>query len=206
MEPNWLARAKRLQAIAQNGLTFAADPFDRERYREIRLIAAEIIAAGAEIESQQVVEMFAPETGYATPKIDVRGVVFRDDGILLVRERSDQRWTLPGGWGDVGASPRENVEREIFEESGFRARAVKLLAVYDRSRHPHVPASPFGVYKMFFLCEIVDGAPTPGTETDGVKFFRETEIPELSFGRVTPAQIARMFAHRRHPDWPTEFD
>jgi ADP-ribose pyrophosphatase YjhB (NUDIX family) len=140
--------------------------------------------------------------------VDVRGVVFRADGkLLLVKERSDMRWTLPGGWCDVGETPAENVVKELFEESGFVTRALKLLAVYDNHRHPHEPRNPFQTYKLIFRCEIVGGVATAGVETAVVDFFAEDEIPpDLSRGRVTDQQIARVFAHYRHPEWPTEFD
>ena len=201
--------ARRLQALSQTGLTYASDPYDIERYGALRRIAAEMAAPGAsEAEIAAVEKAFARDTGYATPKVDVRGVVFDAEGkILLVRERSDGKWTLPGGWADVGDSPSENVEREIFEEAGFRARATKLLAVYDRSRHGHPPMLHH-VYKMFFLCEITGGEAAAGgtSETDGVAFFAQGEFPPLSTGRVTAAQLDRFFEHRRHPDAPTDFD
>ncbi len=202
----WADWCKRLQAIAQNGLTFAHDPYDTERYRAVRQIAAEMIAEGSGLEPATVLGILDKETDYATPKTDVRGVIFRDDKLLLVRERSDGRWTLPGGWADVGASPAENVVREVFEESGFSTRAEKLLAVYDRSKHPHEPPFPFHVYKIFILCSITGGKETASSETDSVGFFGETEIPELSIGRVTPAQIRRMFEHHRDSHLPTDFD
>jgi ADP-ribose pyrophosphatase YjhB (NUDIX family) len=135
----------------------------------------------------------------------VRGAVFRDDMILLVKERSDGGWTLPGGWADVGDSPSDAVVREIVEESGYQTRAVKLLALYDRNKHAHTPY-PYHAYKLFFLCELIGGAPAHSVETDDVAFFRRDAIPELSLTRITPAQIARLFEHYDHPDWPTDFD
>lgn len=204
--PQWLQWAQRLQAIAQNGITYAQDPFDLERYQQLRTIAAEMMAAGADVTVERIEQLFAAELGYATPKVDTRGVVFRDGALLLVREASDGRWSLPGGWADLYDAPSENVVREVFEESGFETRAVKLLAVFDRSRHPHVPVHPYRLYKMFFRCEIVGGAPRNSIETAGVDFFWEDALPELSIGRVTPGQIARMFEHDRNPDLPTDFD
>jgi ADP-ribose pyrophosphatase YjhB (NUDIX family) len=131
--------------------------------------------------------LFAGETGHATPKVDVRGVVFRDDAILLVRERSEGRWTLPGGWADIGESAGEAVVRETREESGYRTRAVKLLALYDRNKHPH-PPYPFHAYKLIFQCKLLGGEPVTSFETDGIDFFRENELPELSTTRVTAAR------------------
>lgn len=205
MNHKWLEWVKKLQAIAQNGLTYTENPFDVERYKSLRAIAAEIMATYSNVEPSYVVDLFTREVGYATPKVDVRGAVFRDDTILLVREREDGCWTLPGGWADVGDSPSEVVVREIYEESGYHTRAIKLLAVYDRDRHGHPPLSHY-VYKLFFQCELVSGSPSPSIETDEVAFFSENEIPQLSLGRVVPEQVARVFQHYRHPDWATDFD
>ena len=202
----WLDWAKRLQAIAQNGLTFARDPYDIERYTAIREIAAEMIATGSEQDLSLIRNLVTRDLGYTTPKVDVRGVVFRDDQLLLVRERSDGLWTLPGGWADVCESPVGNVVREIFEESGFETRAMKLLAVFDRSKHPHEPQFPFHVYKMFIRCSIIGGEAKLSSETNAVDFFRESELPALSTTRVTLWQIQRMFEHHRNPELPTDFD
>lgn len=208
MEPNWLKWAKQLAALAQNGLTYSDNPYEIERYEHIRQIAAEMMAVGFELDVKTFLELFPREKGYETPKVDVRGAAFRDGKILMVREKLDgDRWTLPGGWADPCQSPSEAVVREIFEESGFEARATKLAAVWDRSRHPHAPFMPFHIYKLFFLCEITGGTPTESHETTGVQFFAETEIPEqLSISRTLPFQLARMFEHYRNPALPTDFD
>ena len=206
MSDPWFGWARRMQAIAQNGLTFAKDPFDRERYEQLRQLAAEVMATGSTLPVERAVELFTAETGYATPKVDVRGVVFRDDTILLVKEKSDGRWSLPGGWADVSSSPAENVTREIFEETGFQTRAVSILAFYDREKHPHDPPYVQHVYKVFVRCEIVGGEATPSHETDAVGFFGEHSLPALSLARVTPSQITRCFEHLRQPGLPTDFD
>lgn len=205
MIPRWVDWARRLQAIAQTGLSYPKSPYDIERYEAIREIAAEMMATQANVDLGDVRSLFANEIGHTTPKVDVRGVVFRDDAILLVRERSDGCWTLPGGWADVGESPGDATVREIFEESGYQTRAVKLLALYDRDRHGHPPLA-FHVYKLFFLCELIGGAPAESTETDGVGFFRADALPELSLTRVMPSQIQRFFEHARNPGWSTDFD
>jgi ADP-ribose pyrophosphatase YjhB (NUDIX family) len=212
-EPQWLEWARQLQFHAQSGLTYAENPYDIARYRAIQTIAAEIMASQAGADPQLVRDLFAGQAGYATPKLDTRGVVYGaaartdsgSDTILLVKERSDGLWTLPGGWADVGDTPSAAVEREIYEESGYKARAVKLLMVYDRDRHGH-PPHPFHIWKLFIRCELVGGAPSETLETDGVAFFREDELPALSLTRNTPAEIHRLFEHHRHPDWPTDFD
>ncbi len=205
MDPAWLDWTKRLQAIAQTGLTYTDDVYDTERYEQLRTIVAEIIASYTDADLRRVEGLLAKESGHATPKVDVRGVVFRDDRILLVRQRGEGQWSLPGGWADVGESPSEGVVREICEESGFQTRASKLLAVQDRDRHGHTPL-PFYVYRLVFLCDIVGGDAATSAETDAVDFFLETQLPELSIGRVTEKQIARLFEHHRHPDWPADFD
>lgn len=204
--PPWLDWARRLQAIAQNGLAYASDPFDIERFEATRAIAAEILARASGLPVPVVVGILDRDSGYATPKIDTRGVVFRDNRILLVRERSEGLWTLPGGWADPCASPAENVTREIREESGFQTEAVKLLAVWDREKHPHEPPYAFHIYKLFILCRITGGSEALSEETDGVGFFAEDDLPPLSLRRVLPAQIRRMFEHHHRPDLPTDMD
>ncbi len=202
----WVEWGKQLQAIAQNGLTFARDPYDIQRYKEIQLIVAEMLAAGSGLEQSVILGLLEKETDYATPKVDVRGVVFRNNQLLLVRERADGKWTLPGGWADVCASPAENVVREVYEESGFVTRAEKILTVFDRSKHPHEPPFAFHLYKIFVLCTITGGEARTSSETDSVGFFGEREMPALSISRVTSAQITRMFEHHRQPELATDFD
>ena len=206
LDPKWLQWSKQLMAIAQNGLTFANNPFDKERYEAVRAIAAEILSDHTGTAPSQIVDLFSGESGYATPKVDVRGVVFRDDTILLVKERADGLWTLPGGWADVNEAPSEAVVREVYEESGYRTHATKLLAVLDRSKHPHVPPLPFHIYKLFIKCELVGGAPETSHETEAVAFFPEHELPDLSISRTTPEQVAMLFKHRRCPELPPDFD
>jgi ADP-ribose pyrophosphatase YjhB (NUDIX family) len=207
-EPDWLAWAREMQAIAQTGLAFTCDPYDRERYLQLRALAARAMAAGAGAEPARVEALFAAEDGYATPKIDVRGAAFNATGeILMVREVLDAgRWTLPGGWADVNLTPAENVAKEVSEESGFQVHVRKLAAVWDRTRQGHGP-SPFSAYKLFFICEIVGGMATPSLETSEVAFFAEDALPDdLSLGRVLPRQLRRMFAHWRQPELATEFE
>jgi len=206
MEPVWLKWAKQLAALSQNGLTYAENPYDIERYEKVREIAVEMMASQSDLDTRALMTIFAREEGYATPKVDVRGVVFRDGKILLIKERLDDRWSLPGGWADPGQSPSESVVREILEESGYETEARRLLAVYDRSKHPHEPLVPFHIYKLFFLCEIIGGSAKTSYETTAVDFFAENEIPELSITRILPFQIARMFEHYRNPNLPTDFD
>jgi ADP-ribose pyrophosphatase YjhB (NUDIX family) len=202
---NLLEWARQVQAIAQTGLAFTRDPFDRERYTQLAQLVAELLSRELGIPLDAARELWAGEQGYATPKVDVRGGVFRDDRVLLVRERADGRWTLPGGWVDVNNAPSEAVAREILEESGYRARAVKLAALVDKNRHPH-PAGVYHIYKLFFVCELEGGDPAASAETDAVEFFPVHTLPPLSTGRVLASQIERLYQHRLDPSLPTDFD
>ncbi len=207
-EPSWARWARELQAIAQNGLLYAQNPFDQERYARLREIAAEIWAQQTGSDRSTVLKLFCEQTGYATPKVDVRGVVFDGDRLLLVQEAGDGGWTLPGGWADSNESPGEATVREIFEESGYRTRAVKLLAVYDRSKHGHSTFFPFHIYKLFIRCELIGGQPACSHETTGVQFYTRAGLAglPLSESRTTFAQLQRMFAHAENPDWPADLD
>jgi ADP-ribose pyrophosphatase YjhB (NUDIX family) len=205
-EPQWLRIARELRAIAQTGLTFTTDRFDRQRYERVRELAASMLAQGSGEQFEVIIEILREGWGYATPKVDVRGAAFVDGRVLLVREISDGNWTLPGGWADVNQSAAECVVREIAEESGFTARARKLAAVRDYQRSGHPPRNADSIYKMFFICEITGGAACASNETSEVAFFARDALPPLSLGRTTAAQIDRMFHHAEHPDLATDFD
>lgn len=198
--------ARELQAIAQAGLTYSKDPYDHQRFERVRHLAATIMADGAGEKLEIVAGLFRQDVGYPTPKVDVRGAAFVDGRILMVRERADGRWTLPGGWADVNQSAAECVMREIAEESGFDSRVLKLAAVWDYSRQGHQPQHPASIYKLFFLCEITGGQARSSIETTEVGFFDRSALPELSGGRVTVAQIGVMFEHAAQPQLPTAFD
>jgi ADP-ribose pyrophosphatase YjhB (NUDIX family) len=206
-DTKWLGWSRRLAAIAQTGLEYASDVYDRERYAQIREIAAEIAAAHTDASAETIAGLFARDEGYATPKIDVRGVVLREGRVLLVRERSDGGWTLPGGWADVGDTPTEAVTREVREETGFTVRVVRLLALYDRDapRHGHPPYA-YHAYKAFFLCEMTGGEAALSVETDGVDFFAPDALPRLSTLRVTEPQLTRIIALANRPGAPTDLD
>jgi ADP-ribose pyrophosphatase YjhB (NUDIX family) len=206
MEKNrWLFWARRLESLAQNGLAYSTNPFDIDRFHQIQEVAAEIFSDYGQADLDDVENIIKIEPGYATPKLDIRGVVFREGKILLVKELADGGWTLPGGWIDVDEPPSRAVEREVLEESGFEVKATKLLAVYDRNLHGH-PAYIFHLYKIYLLCELQGGQPVDSIETSGAAFFSEGEIPPLSIARTTPQVLARMFEHYRHPEWPADFD
>lgn len=208
-EPAALLRARSLAAIAQNGLAFTRDPYDRERFAQLQAIAADMLADSGAGDAIALRGLLAAEQGYMTPKVDVRAAAFDAQGrILMVREVADGgRWTLPGGWADPGQSASACAIRELHEESGYTGRADKLALVHDRATQGHSPAGLFSIYKLFFLCTLTGGAPATSLETSEIAFFAEDAIPgDLSRGRVLPHQIARLFAHRRDPDLPTEFD
>jgi ADP-ribose pyrophosphatase YjhB (NUDIX family) len=205
-EPQWIRWGRELQAIAQTGLHFTESEYDRERYQQIAKLAVEIFEEYSGTNFETISNLFERQSGYATPKVDVRGVVFREGKVLLVREKSDGLWTLPGGWADVNDSPSEAVEREIVEESGFIVQAKKLIAVFDRAKHPHFPPFPFHIYKLFIECDLLGGEAKLTMETTGTQFFGSEEIPPLSISRVTPGQIAFCFARHQSPDLPCAFD
>jgi ADP-ribose pyrophosphatase YjhB (NUDIX family) len=201
-----VAWARRLQAIAQGGLTYSENPFDRDRYQQVRAVAVEMAAVRTGADRERLVELFAGEAGYMTPKVDVRGVVFREGCVLLVRGRDDGRWTVPGGWADVGERPSEAVEKEVREESGYFARATKLIGVRNVDVRDRTPW-PFHGYKLFFRCKLVEEKPEEPSplETDGVGFFAPEDLPQLS-RRVGPAGLDWVFEHLRDPDRPADFD
>ena len=198
---NW---AKQIAALAQTGLHYSKNHYDSDRYEQLLDIAAQMLADAAGADMERIRAVLTVDDGYITPKVDVRGAVFRDGKVLLVREAVDGLWTLPGGWADVGDAPSEAVEREIREESGYLAKAVKLMAVEDRKRRH--PPLVHDVYKLAFLCELVGGEARASAETTEVGWFSEDKIPPLSLGRVTAEQITRWFKHWRQPNLPTEFD
>jgi ADP-ribose pyrophosphatase YjhB (NUDIX family) len=205
MEPKWLEWAKQLQSIAQAGLTYSKDKFDIERFEVIRNISVEMLSQQTEMDKAVIRELFANETGYATPKVDVRAVVFKDNKILMVKEDVDDVWALPGGWGDIGLSPSEVAVNEVQEESGFEVKATKLIGVMDKKFHSH-PSSAYHVYKLFIQCEIVGGKAETGIETSAVDFFAENELPPLSVARNTESQIKLAFKHLHNPHQPVYLD
>ncbi|RXJ00229.1 NUDIX domain-containing protein [Anaerobacillus alkaliphilus] len=205
MSYKWLDWARRIQSLSQAGLTFSKDIYDLERYEELRTISAEILAEYTGVKIETIEEFFVKEKGYPTPKVDVRGVVFREDKILMVREKIDDCWSLPGGFCDVGLSPAENIVKEIKEESGFDVVPVKLLAILDMNKHPH-PPQPYHYYKVFIRCEIIGGNARNGIETKGINFFEKNNLPNLSTDRNTESQIHTLFEFLVEPHKQALFD
>jgi ADP-ribose pyrophosphatase YjhB (NUDIX family) len=200
-----LDQARRLLAVAQSGLHYTRSEFERERYEEIAQLAAEMLSNESPHTARQLRDAWIVEQGYSTPKLDVRGAIFRGDTVLLVRERSDGKWTVPGGFADVNETPSMSILKEIEQESGYSARVLKLAAVHDRNKHNY-PQFMFHLWKLLFICEITGGARRFSNETDGVDFFSLNELPPLSTGRITAAQIQLLYRHHRHNALPTEFD
>jgi ADP-ribose pyrophosphatase YjhB (NUDIX family) len=194
----WLELAQSLQSIAQAGLTYSKDKYDVERFDQIKQLAVSIVHEHAEAPLEKVQQLFDLEEGYLTPKVDVRGAIFREDKILLVKETIDDCWALPGGWADVGYTASEVIVKEVSEESGLDVNVNRLLAVLDKKCHPH-PPDLYYVYKIFFLCDEIGGTLKKGMETSDVQFFALHNLPELSTGRNTKNQIEMMFSLRDRP-------
>jgi ADP-ribose pyrophosphatase YjhB (NUDIX family) len=199
MSFEWLDIAKELQSIAQAGLEYGENKYDLERYRQIREISIKIMHWYTNAPKEKIRDLFASESGYQTPKVDIRGVVFRDRKILMVRESIDGMWTLPGGWADVGYSPFETAEKELWEEAGIKITAQRLLAVFDKAKHAH-PPDMYHVYKLFILCKDSGQEVKPGMETLEVSWFDRNSIPTLSSPRITHEQIMTMFEFLDDPE------
>jgi len=200
----WLNWAIELQSLAQSGLTYGKDVYDRERYERIREISAEMISHKSEIPVEIVKNLFCNETGYQTPKLDTRAAVFKDDKILLVRENTG-KWSLPGGWVDVNVSVKENTIKEVKEEAGLDVTADRIIAVQDRNKH-NVPRYAYGICKIFVLCTLLGGRFQANSETTGFEWFSIENLPELAEEKNTLEQIQMCFDAYGTPNWPVQFD
>lgn len=203
--PRWLAWAREIQALAQSGLAHSSNEHERLRYERLTEIATQIVEAHTELSHQEVLHSLSMQPGYATPKVDVRGAVVREGQILLVQERSDGRWCMPGGWADVGDLPSEVVAREIWEESGFLAVPRKVIGVYDANRGGR-PLEFYHAYKIIFLCDITGGEARPSHETLDVGFFDMDDPPALSANRTNQRHLEEVLAHLKDPQRPAAFD
>lgn len=201
----WLEWAMEIQSIAQAGLTYGHDEFDKERYERLREISAEILAYKTDMTVEKVKDLFCNETGYQTPKVDTRAAVFENGKILLVHEK-DGRWSLPGGWCDVDQSVAENTVKETVEEAGLEVKPTKLIAVQDRNKH-NIPVYAYGVVKIFVMCTLIGGSFVENIETTETKYFARNEIPEnLANEKVTREQIEMCFDAYNDEHWMTQFD
>jgi ADP-ribose pyrophosphatase YjhB (NUDIX family) len=205
MNDKWLQWASQLQSIAQAGLTFSADRYDLDRYEKLRNIVVEILHEYTDVDSKKVRELFASETGYQTPKVDIRASVFKENKILMVKEKIDGAWSLPGGWADVNTSVSESAIRECLEEAGALVKPKRIVAIHLGNKHNN-PLFPYTIYKIFVECELVENSFKENTETLEAGFFEPDKLPELSFHRNTPDQIKMCFEAKNCKVFETIFD
>lgn len=198
MNDLFLGFAKKIQSIAQIGLTYNENPFDIERYQELREISFKMMEALSNTKVEKIAQLFEHEKGYQTPKVDVRSLVFRGDEILMIQEKMDNCWAPPGGFADIGLTPHEIAVKETWEESGLKVEPIRLIAVLDKNRHNH-PPSPWDIYKLFILCKETGGELKTGTETLDARFFKLNELPPLSTGRITRDQIEMAYEFKDNP-------
>ncbi|WP_333697941.1 NUDIX hydrolase N-terminal domain-containing protein [Bacteroides congonensis] len=204
LQPQWLEWAKELQFLAQTGLTYSKDVFDIERFERIREISAEIISAQSELSLEKVKDLFCNETGFQTPKLDTRAAIFKEDKILLVKERNGT-WSLSGGWVDVNQTVKSNTEKEVEEEAGLKVEATRIIAVQDRNMH-NVPPYAYNVCKVFVLCEILSGHFQPNIETTESDYFRLEELPLLAEEKNNEEQIKMCFSAYHDKNWQVLFE
>jgi ADP-ribose pyrophosphatase YjhB (NUDIX family) len=206
LQPKWLYWAKELQSVAQAGIEYTENPYDKERYERIRALSIEILHGYTGIDSSRLINLFANETGYQTPKIDVRAAIFNAvNEILMVKEQLDNKWSLPGGWADIELSLYENIVKESFEEAGAEIKPKRIIAILDRNRHIH-DNFPYSSYKIFVECDLVKAEFIPNIETLEHGFFKPDALPELSEGRNTKEQIAMCFKAREEKTFEAIFD
>ena len=204
-ERKWLDIAKKLQSIAQAGLEYSKDKYDLERFEEIRKVSIDIMECYTDIEREKIKNLFAGETGYQTPKIDIRAAVFHENKILMVKEKLDNRWSLPGGWADIDLSLKENLVKEAMEEAGAKIIPERILAVYDRNRNTNI-LFPHSVYKIFVQCKYLESKFVENIETEETGFFSVDQLPELSETRNTASQIKMCFRYKDRPLHEPYFD
>lgn len=200
----WIGWAREIFSLSQIGLTYSENDFDIERNKRLREISAEMIESQSNISKASALESFSMQAGYVTPKIDVRGAVVQDNKILLIQERMDECWAMPGGWADLGNAPASVAEREVWEESGYRVKAEKVVAVIDANRIE--PLEFYHAFKIIFLCRLLDGEPRTSHETMAVDFFDLNDLPPLSIHRTDEEMLREVFAHVKDPSRPTAFD
>jgi ADP-ribose pyrophosphatase YjhB (NUDIX family) len=200
----WIDWAREIFSLSQSGLTYSQNEYDLDRYKRLQAITAEMIASESAITKESALDSFSMQAGYITPKVDVRGAVIQDGKILLIQERADGRWAMPGGWADLGNSPASVAEREVWEESGYRVKAEKVVAVIDANRIE--PFEFYHAYKLIFLCKLLDGEPRISHETLAVDFFDPNHLPPLSSYRTDENMVQEVFAHVQNPNRATAFD
>ncbi|HEY5730852.1 MAG TPA: NUDIX hydrolase [Anaerolineales bacterium] len=202
--PKWIEWAREIFSLSQSGLTYSKNEFDLARYKRLQEITAEMVESQSELSKESILESFSMQAGYATPKVDVRGAVVHEGKILLIQERTDERWAMPGGWADLGDAPASVAEREVWEESGYRVKAEKVVAVLDANRIE--PLEFYHAFKIIFLCELIDGEPRTSNETMAVGFFELNNLPPLSLFRTNKSMLQEVFAHVQNINRRTTFD
>ncbi|MGF7059141.1 NUDIX hydrolase [Brassicibacter mesophilus] len=205
MERQWLKWAKQLQSTSQAGLEYSKDIFDIERFQQIREISLEIMSKYTEIDHSKLKDLFGNESGYQTPKVAIRAAIFKDGEILLVKEKSDNKWALPGGWADIDKSVYENVKKEAMEEAGAEVQPKRIIAIFDRQKH-RTDNYPYSVYNIFVECDYIQGEYGDNIETSTCGFFKIESLPELSEGRNSKEQIELCFQARQEDKFETVFD
>jgi ADP-ribose pyrophosphatase YjhB (NUDIX family) len=205
MNEKWLEWATKLQSIAQAGITYSESRYDLDRYNQIRELTVEILHEYTDISYEKITNLFASEEGYQTPKVDIRSAVFKGDKILLVNEKIDCKWSLPGGWADVNTSVSESAVRECFEEAGAVVKPKRIIAIHHANRQ-NALVFPFTIYKIFVECELLEYSFKENTETLGSGFFGFDDLPELSVERNTLKQINMCFEAKKHKVFETLFD
>ncbi len=202
--PKWIEWAREIFAMSQAGLAYSRNEFDIERYKRLQEITAEMIESQSGVSKEAALYSFSMQAGYATPKIDVRGAVVHDGKILLIQERMDGKWAMPGGWAELGNAPASVAEREVWEESGYRVKAEKVIAVIDANRIE--PLEFYHAFKIIFLCKLLGGDPQVSHETMAVDFFDLNNLPPLSIYRTNEDMLREVFAHVDDPNRQTAFD
>ena len=205
MKEKWLQWASELQSIAQAGLTFSTDNYDRDRYEKIRTLCVEILHEYTDVDENKIRDLFASETGYQTPKVDIRAAVFKREKILMVKEKIDGKWSLPGGWADVSSTASESAVRECFEEAGAHVKPKRIIAIHLANKHNNA-RSPYTIYKIFIECKLIMNNFTDNTETLEAGFFPIDSLPMLSTDRTTRSQVEMCFEAKKHKLFETIFD
>jgi ADP-ribose pyrophosphatase YjhB (NUDIX family) len=205
MKEKWLHWASKLQSVAQAGLTYATDKYDLDRYEQIRNLSIEIMQEYTGMEYEKIRDIFAGETGYQTPKVDIRAAVFEGESILMVKEKTDGAWSMPGGWADVNTSVSESVVRECLEEAGAIVKPKRIIAIHHANKHNN-PLFPYTIYKIFVECKLVENSFKENTETLEARFFEADNLPEISLHRNTPGQINMCFEAKKYKVFETIFD
>ena len=197
---------KRIKSLSDTGLIYAQNEYEKERFKELRSISLKLLSIVSNEPFSALNNFFMPNIDYPTPKVDIRGLALNEaKEILLVKEKLDGKWSLPGGWGEIGFSPLEVIQKEILEETGLSSRVLRLLAVYDKKCHPH-PPQPFYVYKLVFLCEVLPGEINTGFDIEEARFFNIKSLPELSEDRILKSQIEQLYQKAVNGDQTVYFD